>query len=202
MEICTSLSKFSKKLCLLCIVVLIQLFRGHCDNALASRQVLDRSGTFHSTNHKSGSFYVDDVRCEKIEIERCQNLGYNFTKMPNVLNQTRQVVAEMELNTFVPLIETNCSKQVLFFLCAVYVPMCNERIPKKPILPCENMCRAVEERCEGIMISFGFKWPEALRCSRFPRQNGNGTLCMEGNEEDAIDDRPRVPQNAPLRYCE
>ena len=195
------LPRFYGKICLLWVLA-IQFFQGCCDNLLGSRQLLDRDGRFLSGSHESANFYADDARCDKIDIERCQNLGYNFTKMPNALGHERQVDAEMELDTYVPLIETNCSKQVLFFLCAVYVPMCNERIPKEPILPCANMCRAVESRCERIMISFGFKWPQALECSRFPKQNGNGTLCMEGSEDESTDDRPKFSQTPSLQsYC-
>ena len=180
------------KVCFFCFVLFGRFYRGHGDKSF--RKVLNRGSSFHLPNPDSPSFsLVDDARCEPIEIKKCQNLGYNYTRMPNGLGQERQVDADMELNTYVPLIETNCSRQVLFFLCAVYVPMCNQRIPTKPILPCESMCRAVEMRCEGILVSFGFEWPENLNCSRFPRQNGNGTLCMEGSEDEPIVRPPLSP---------
>ncbi|ETE56888.1 hypothetical protein L345_17400 [Ophiophagus hannah] len=42
----------------------------------------------------------------------CQNLGYNVTKMPNLVGSQFQTDAELQLTTFTPLIQSGCSSQL------------------------------------------------------------------------------------------
>ena len=179
--------------------LLPQLIIGETDVSFNMDQT-ENLAPIYLPGHKSHT-YEEDARCELIEIEKCKNLGYNFTKMPNALGQERQVAAKMDLNTYQPLIQTNCSQQLVFFLCAVYVPMCNERVPKESILPCQSMCRAVEKRCKKTLNSFGFDWPMALTCTRFPVKNGNGVMCMEGDEEDFSRDNLPKDTSTSNHFC-
>uniref|UniRef100_A0A803XRN7 Frizzled-4 n=1 Tax=Meleagris gallopavo TaxID=9103 RepID=A0A803XRN7_MELGA len=117
----------------------------------------------------------------------CQNLGYNVTKMPNLVGHELQADAELQLTTFTPLIQYGCSSQLQFFLCSVYVPMCTEKI-NIPIGPCGGMCLSVKRRCEPVLKEFGFAWPDSLNCSKFPPQNDHNHMCMEGpGDEEAAE---------------
>ncbi|XP_013792939.1 frizzled-4-like [Limulus polyphemus] len=117
--------------------------------------------------------------CEPIRIDRCRGLGYNVTGMPNLVGNELQQEAEMQLQTFFPLIQYNCSSQLAFFLCSVYVPMCTDKVPQ-PIGPCRPLCESVKSRCLKVLENFGFHWPVALNCSKFPRQNNQHHMCMDG----------------------
>ena len=151
------------------------------------------------TGQRATNFvYEDDGLCEPIDIEKCKNLGYNMTKMPNALKHYRQIHAKMDLDSYLPLVETNCSKKLAFFLCAVHFPMCNERVPTERIMPCESMCNAVSKRCRIVLKSFGYDWPKTLDCSKFPKENGNGTLCMEDSGEEEEDTMPSVAIKPPI----
>ncbi|KAI1242071.1 hypothetical protein IHE44_0005588, partial [Lamprotornis superbus] len=115
----------------------------------------------------------------------CQNLGYNVTKMPNLVGHELQADAELQLTTFTPLIQYGCSSQLQFFLCSVYVPMCTEKI-NIPIGPCGGMCLSVKRRCEPVLKEFGFAWPDSLNCSKFPPQNDHNHMCMEGPGDEEV----------------
>nr|XP_032832688.1 frizzled-4 [Petromyzon marinus] len=124
----------------------------------------------------------DERRCEPIRISMCHHLGYNVTRMPNLLGNELQLDAELQLQTFTPLIQYGCSQQLQFFLCSVFVPMCTEKVDI-PIGPCGSMCLGVKTRCEPVLNEFGFSWPDSLNCSRFPPQNDHNHMCMEGPGE-------------------
>ena len=158
----------------------------HLNFGSSRRSFIQETDSFQLRNSDGHSYEVDSF-CEPIDIKKCKNLGYNLTKMPNGFGQERQIDAKMGLDTFLPLVETNCSKQLTFFLCAVHFPMCNERVRIGPILPCQSMCKAVENRCRNVLLSFGYDWPSSLNCSQFPRENGNGTMCMEGSGDEPED---------------
>ncbi|KAM8719534.1 hypothetical protein ACLKA7_005725 [Drosophila subpalustris] len=122
-------------------------------------------------------------QCEIIKIDMCRGIGYNETSMPNLVGHELQSDVEYTLQTFVPLIEYNCSSQLKLFLCAAYVPMCTPKAPIHSIGPCRSLCESVRIRCHPVLQGFGFPWPPALDCERFPRENNQETMCMEGPGE-------------------
>lgn len=68
------------------------------------------------------------MTCDPIRIAMCQGLGYNVTKMPNLVGNVLQSDAELQLTTFTPLIQYGCSSQlkvvhhthlsILFYSCS------------------------------------------------------------------------------------
>lgn len=120
--------------------------------------------------------------CEPIRIELCRGIGYNETSMPNLVGHELQTDADFTLQTFSPLIQYGCSAQLHFFLCAAYVPMCTPKVPV-PIGPCRGLCETVRARCHPVLQGFGFPWPAALECNRFPADNNHEHMCMEGPGE-------------------
>jgi frizzled protein 4 len=132
--------------------------------------------------------------CEPIRFEMCKGLGYNVTGMPNLVGHKDQQDASLQLQTFTPLIQYGCSNQLKFFLCSVYVPMCTEKV-MEPIGPCRPMCESVRRRCQPVLNEFGYPWPAALNCSKFPAYNDQNHMCMDGpgEEVEAELDKPGRP---------
>ncbi|XP_067118928.1 frizzled-4-like [Centruroides vittatus] len=125
--------------------------------------------------------------CEPIQIEMCKDLGfYNVTRMPNILGDRRQYDAHLELAMWKSLIAYGCSSRLSFFLCSVYVPMCSDMVPQN-IGPCAPLCEDVKARCFPVMEKFGFRWPIALECSKFPTENNDVHMCMKGPDPTGED---------------
>ena len=128
-------------------------------------------------------------KCEKITVPLCKDIAYNETIMPNLLKHRDQDAAGLEVHQFFPLVKVKCSKQLKFFLCSMYVPVCT--VLDDAIPPCRSMCNEARTGCEGLMNKFGFEWPESLACERFPPSG----LCVGENKTgDATPDATRKPQ--------
>lgn len=150
---------------------IILLLVAICSISLAhsSRQQLQDGSVSDDTTGHHG-------RCEKITIPFCLGIAYNETIMPNLLGQQRQDEAGFEVQQYFPLVKIQCSHDLQFFLCSVFVPVCT--IIERPIPPCRSLCLSARNGCEAIMNSFHIEWAENLECSKFPE---NGPLCVGEN---------------------
>lgn len=133
-------------------------------------------------------------RCEPITIDLCLDIPYNETIMPNLMNHQKQEDAGAEVHQYMPLVKMKCSPDLRFFLCTVYAPVCT--IIDKAIPPCRSLCESARSGCEGLMSIFGFAWPEALDCSKMPK-NGGSDLCVGTNETSTQE--PAGPAYSPPR---
>nr|XP_060641589.1 frizzled-10 [Anolis sagrei ordinatus] len=127
-----------------------------------------------------------ESRCQPIAIPMCQDIGYNVTRMPNLMGHEDQREAAIQLHEFAPLVEYGCHGHLRFFLCSLYAPMCTEQV-SAPIPACRVMCEQARLKCSPVMEQFTFRWPDSLDCSRLPSKNDPNFLCMEapsnGSEE-------------------
>ena len=137
-------------------------------------------------------------QCEGIKIDICKGIGYNVTAMPNFAGHEMQQDAELQIQSFQPLIQYGCSSQLRFFLCSAYVPMCTEKVPDN-IGPCRPLCETVKQRCHPVLLEFGYAWPPSLDCSKFPPENNYNHMCMEGPGEDPSATPPSVIETSSSR---
>ncbi|XP_013408479.2 LOW QUALITY PROTEIN: frizzled-2 [Lingula anatina] len=120
-------------------------------------------------------------RCEPITIPLCKDIQYNQTIMPNLLNHQKQEEAGLEVHQFFPLVKVDCSPSLKFFLCTMYVPVCT--VLESAIPPCRSLCVQARHGCESLMNRFGFQWPDALDCDKFPSSG----LCVGENSTEPVD---------------
>ena len=104
--------------------------------------------------------------CKPITVPLCQDVGYNYTSFPNLMNHDSQEDAGLEVHQFSPLVEIGCSDALKPFLCSMYAPRCT---PEQPIpqLPSKELCLLAQSGCEPLMNSYGFSWPEGFFCDKF-----------------------------------
>ncbi|KAG7480657.1 hypothetical protein MATL_G00058550 [Megalops atlanticus] len=134
-------------------------------------------------------------RCQHIQIPLCKDIGYNMTRMPNLMGHEDQGEAAIKLHEFAPLIEFGCHSHLKFFLCSLYAPMCTEQV-SAPIPACKVMCEQARLKCSPIMEQFSFRWPDSLDCSRLPNKNDPKHLCMEAPNNET-DDPPKGAHTQP-----
>lgn len=106
--------------------------------------------------------------CQQITVPLCQDMSYTETVMPNIVGQTTQEDAGLEIHQFYPLVKVECSPQLKPFLCSIYVPAC---VSGKPRPPCRTLCEQARSGCGSLMSKFGFPWPEALKCEAFTTES-------------------------------
>ena len=104
-------------------------------------------------------------KCNPLELTACSQLGYNRTQYsPHLYLSSRRTDV---LEYFGLLRLTRCSKDLLFFICMTYQPICFEGY-HQAIPPCRSVCESVRDGCLDTITKYGFLWPEELRCEKLP----------------------------------
>ncbi|KAK5873787.1 hypothetical protein PBY51_018796 [Eleginops maclovinus] len=107
-----------------------------------------------------------EFSCEPIRLRMCQDLPYNTTFMPNLLNHYDQQTAALAMEPFHPMVNLVCSADLRMFLCALYAPVCT--VYGQVSMPCRSLCQRAKDECHKLMEVFGVSWPDDMECSRFP----------------------------------
>ena len=82
---------------------------------------------------------------EPIKIPFCKGLPYTQTMFPNLMGNQNQDEAGLEVHQYYPLVKIKCSKDIQFFLCAMYAPVCT--ILDEPLPPCKELCQSAITVC-------------------------------------------------------
>lgn len=126
-------------------------------------------GITHSiTVQVAGSSHRGLDMCEPIEIPLCMGMPYNMTRMPNHLHHSTQENARLAIEPYGELVKQNCSADLLFFLCAMFAPICTPHFQKEAIPPCRSVCERSRQGCEPLMNKYNFSWPDDLDCNLLP----------------------------------
>ena len=131
-------------------------------------------------DHDPNSWNGMDVRpfsqrqCVPIpsDLTLCANVGYQNMSIPNMLGHDTVQEVSSQAKPWVFLRNVGCHSNTELFLCSLYAPVCLER----PIYPCQSLCESVKASCGPYLYKYGFKWPEILRCDKFPKDDG---LCIK-----------------------
>ena len=106
----------------------------------------------------------------------CVNLPYKYTSIekssPYYTKSTIQTIQNYE-----PLFKVGCSDHLKNFICSYYFPKCESN---KVLPPCRELCEKSRNGCSQLIERFGFRWPEQLKCDRFPKRNSKEDNCFSG----------------------
>ncbi|XP_049821948.1 frizzled-2 [Aethina tumida] len=127
-------------------------------------------------------------KCQPISVPFCHQIPYNQTIMPNLLGHQTQEEAGLEVHQYFPLVKINCSGDLQFFLCSVFLPVCT--ILENPLPPCRSLCLSAKTGCESLMQKFGFNWPETLNCDNYPEKVSADTLCVGQDNNISVSPTP------------
>ena len=111
---------------------------------------------------------VSGTSCESIRIPMCRSMPYNITQIPNLLHHSNQLNALLVLEQYQPLVSTNCSPVLLFFLCAIFTPVCPVNFSQDVIPPCQDVCLRAKRGCEPVLEGYNLTWPQDLDCDGLP----------------------------------
>ncbi|KAL6472037.1 hypothetical protein MHYP_G00206870 [Metynnis hypsauchen] len=109
----------------------------------------------------------------------CHGIGYEAMRLPNLLGHDSVKEAQQQAAAWIPLVSKRCHSDTRKFLCSLFAPACLEEL-SAAVPPCRSLCTAVRDGCLPVMSAFGFPWPEAFNCSRFP---AGEELCIPGAED-------------------
>uniref|UniRef100_A0A3B4BCD7 Frizzled-6 n=1 Tax=Periophthalmus magnuspinnatus TaxID=409849 RepID=A0A3B4BCD7_9GOBI len=115
--------------------------------------------------------------CEPIRVHRCQEMSYNMTFFPNMMEHYDQDIAASRMEPFMPLAKLHCSPDVHHFLCQAFYPPCIEE--NNVFGPCREECKTVLADCAENIRIFGITWPPELQCDKLPScgfPNGDSSL--------------------------
>lgn len=153
---------------------------------------------------KTASFASNEVKeqkCEEITVPMCRNMEYNMTTMPNQFNHETQQEAAAEAHQFWALVEINCAKELRFFLCSMYTPICLPNYAQ-PVKACRSVCVRARLGCEKYMKKFGFDWPEHMNCDLFPEYGSSKEVCMDPIDAEEQQQRKKLTINHQLNPTE
>lgn len=109
----------------------------------------------------------------------CHGIGYESMRLPNLLGHDTVKEAQQQSAAWIPLVTKRCHSDTRKFLCSLFAPACLVEL-SAAVPPCRSLCTGVRDGCLPVMSAFGFPWPEAFNCSRFPARE---ELCIPGAED-------------------
>ncbi|XP_069756423.1 secreted frizzled-related protein 5 isoform X2 [Narcine bancroftii] len=148
--------------------------------------------SWQSDHLQPGRFYAKQPQCVDIpsDLRLCHSIGYRKMRLPNLLEHDTLPEIKHQASSWVPLLAKQCHPDTQIFLCSLFAPICLDR----PIYPCRSLCQAVRDGCSPVMGSFGFPWPDMLRCDRFPLDND---LCVSLQSPGSTVTQPPVSKVCP-----
>lgn len=123
-------------------------------------------------------------KCEDLTIAVCRQLPlkYNRTFVPNFDKQRTQKEAEQSIQQIITSMNTLCSRDFLYLVCAYYAPICTPYGSMIP--PCRSLCKRVKRDCawqlrqkrkNNAASGSGARRP-LFSCKQFP--TGKNQVCF------------------------
>ena len=133
---------------------------------------------------------LDKMKCQKITVPMCRTNSskYDQTRLPNFIGFTNQTQVDIftRKTQMQELVKTKCSKDLVFFLCSVLLPICisdwegtHTEIMQPMVPPCRSVCESVYNDCIQTIRMLNVSWPGMLNCSGLPDHDEG--ICIAPN---------------------
>lgn len=125
--------------------------------------------------------WLEEDRCYEFDTSLCSSYGYNRTALPNWLGHRTQSEAVLQLRTVMSLIDTDCSNELPFLLCVLYLPVClhdPNSGGRLDVKPCRQLCQRVHDRCASKIKRKKGNWPTNFSCNDLPDADNADTICI------------------------
>lgn len=132
-------------------------------------------------------------RCERIKLPLCQDLGYNWTAMPNLMGHRDQKEAEEAMAAFASILSSGCSPHARFLLCSAFVPLCTKEVSGS-VSACRALCETVADDCKEQLKTLTNL---NLDCTAFPLR-ADRRLCMRPPNASESEPEPPPPPRWPF----
>ncbi|XP_076307595.1 secreted frizzled-related protein 5-like isoform X1 [Tachypleus tridentatus] len=159
--------------------------------------ILSGMGFSYQTTWNLSGMRTTSPPCVKIpqKLTLCSGIGYDQMRLPNLLGHDTMVEVAQQASHWVSLLNLKCHPDTQLFLCSLFSPVCLDR----PIYPCRSLCEAVRQGCERRMNTYGYPWPDMVRCDQFPLDN-DMCITVQSPVSDDKEPAPCVACNQPDTY--
>lgn len=132
-------------------------------------------------------------RCELVRLPYCQQVGYNVTTYPNLLNHMSVNETIADVIVFREIVDSECSRLAYDFVCRMLQPPslhCDSGDPAARMI-CRDYCQSFQKEC-GNRIPERYK--ALFDCERFPESTGAQSChstpnCAESLQAKALSNR-------------
>ena len=124
---------------------------------------------------------LDKMKCQKITVPMCRTNSskYDQTRLPNFIGFTNQTQVDIFTRKTQMLVKTKCSKDLVFFLCSVLLPICISDWEGTHTEIMHTMCESVYNDCIQTIRMLNVSWPGMLNCSGLPDHDKG--ICIAPN---------------------
>ncbi|XP_074085958.1 carboxypeptidase Z isoform X2 [Macrotis lagotis] len=112
---------------------------------------------------------AENAKCVDLDLLYCNDVSYNKTSYPNLLDQKSREVVEFSseyilLSVIHNLLQGECNPDLRFLGCSILAPRCDGG---RVIRPCRHVCESLRKSCQPAFDSIDMAWPYFLDCDRF-----------------------------------
>ncbi|XP_071794496.1 uncharacterized protein [Asterias amurensis] len=153
------------------------------DDLIECYNVNEDTIMYNTTIPDEGPVITDQSSCEEIRVPACMTgIAYSSTQIPNLVAED-QDFAESLMESFSPILDSDCSAYLRPYICSLFLPPCG----KRAVAPCQELCLKAFDGCSGLI-------PESLResCSSLPKESDGLIECYNVNE-DTIMNNTTIP---------
>lgn len=138
-------------------------------------QLLNSSKNFCTVQNETGLKYVTSLQLLYLKYLYHLGQSYIYSKFTSIHSSSLKGAGWLVnhpdhglVSASTPSSGTGCSPDLLFFLCAMYAPICTIDFQHEPIKPCKAVCERAKSGCEPVMKRYNHSWPDNLACSELP----------------------------------